>query len=140
MFTTKGLNVQKRAFGVALVVGLVLTTHAAAADFVRECAEGQDFDRQVLACSYLAEAAGSERERSMALYKRGLAYQRHALIEEAKASYDASLRMDPTFTLAYIARGRIFEDEGEGDQALHITMKRCASNPVRLPLSIGAEF
>jgi tetratricopeptide (TPR) repeat protein len=115
----------------ALVLGMVLTPNAFAtgtepprdmqvdpAPCVAAAAANDD-DRIVDVCSALIDNEKAERaDRIKALIARGGTYGRKDLIDRAISDYDAALRLDPTLSDVFNARGELWRKKGDRPKAL----------------------
>jgi len=54
----------------------------------------------------------------IALYRRGLAFAQDGAYDRAISEYSAALRIDPSYTAAYISRGQAAQAKGLNDQAV----------------------
>lgn len=102
-------------------------------EFWRIC---QDFNRGLAAADACSEllASGQETPQRMAYihYNRGHALGQRGRTQAAIADYDAALKLDPSFALAYYQRGQLYQMLGQSMQA-DMDLVRARQLDPRLP-------
>jgi len=79
----------------------------------------QDHDRTVSSCGALIDNAKTEKaDRIKALIARAGAYERQDQIDRAIGDYDTTLRLDPTLSDIFNARGELWRKKGDRPHAL----------------------
>lgn len=82
-------------------------------------AAANDGDRIVPSCSALIDNEKTEKgDRIKALIARGGAFARREMYDSAISDYDAALRLDPTLTDIFNARGELWRRKGDRPRAL----------------------
>jgi Tfp pilus assembly protein PilF len=103
---------------LALMLGLTLATTPSSAQLAKEwkCTGLLDQIGDCTAAIQSGKFAGKDLARVLA--NRGVAYLAKGDHDRAVADYDAAIRLDPGFALAYDRRGVVFGRKGDADRAI----------------------
>ena len=105
-------------FACVAVAALAGSPAVAAADVWDAC-EQQSGDLAVAGCSSAIESHEyTGRDLARLLASRGAAYLAQGDLDHARADFNASLRVDPTYARAYFQRGVTWHRSGDLDRAI----------------------
>ncbi len=116
---------------------LVIASAAASPDW-DECAQAQDLDGSIAACTRIIRS-GAEKGHDFALafYDRGNAYKAKGDYDRAILDYNQALSIDPNYASVYNNRAVAYHNKGDYDHGIADYNKAIAIDPKHLNSYIG---
>jgi tetratricopeptide (TPR) repeat protein len=100
----------RRLLPLATNVAMLLLVVPAKGDDRQECAEQEDHDRRIAACSNIIDKASLD---AAAYHNRGEARSHKGDLDGAIADYSKAIEIDPSLVRAYDGRARAYVSKGD---------------------------
>ena len=116
---------------LVFALALALSATGAWGKMYEDCLQDKDLDRKIRGCTQVIERGKqeSQKNRSIAYYNRGNAYDKKGEVDRAVADFTKAIKLYPNSAAAYNNRGLAYKKKGDKEQAIGDFRKALEINP-----------